>query len=480
MLPKIILIIFLCFLPFSSFANSGDITLTGALEDILPVTVVSSTSSPVSSGIFSLLDKRNSEQLKISETQANIDYEAQLQKTSQSQLSELNVLLKQTQKLEKSFMVVGENSGSLLPESSLEDLKVFFTGYKQFFPDQEELWESPETFQNNLAFFLSSIENKKQEVQKLYEESQAKTKTHLEELKERENTLEKTQLSIQLQVFDAFKKIASFLGFILGTFLLARFGVHVIQKNTNSSEEKKKVIQSLIHLVRNIIIIAIVIVFFFSELLNFLPFLAILGTAIWFALRDVISSFIAWFVIGLRDTTYKLGDVIEIPRDGIFWEVVKIHPLVTTIKELGLSGPNSKFRTFPNKLIFETSLNNLWKYGGWTFISVECMITYGSDIEQARILLFDSMTEVCSSPDFTRAIDMKARLKKLGIPEKNQVPQVFVDVKTQGIFMRGKILVMWNERHEIRNRTVIAFTKKVKDTPSVELRYVDSWGIEGK
>ena len=189
----------------------------------------------------------------------------------------------------------------------------------------------------------------------------------------------------------------------------------------------------------------------------------------------MISSFIAWFVIGLRDTTYKLGDVIEIPRDHIFGEVVKIHPLVTTIKELGLSGPNSKFRTFPNKLIFETSLNNLWKYGGWTFIPVECMITYQSDVELARTLLLDSMNEVCFSPDFTHVTDAKARLKKLGIPEKNHMPQVFVDVRTQGIFLRGKMLVMWNERHEIRNRTVIAFTQKVKNTTSVELRYVDFW-----
>lgn len=168
----------------------------------------------------------------------------------------------------------------MIAESSLEDFKTFFSNYKKYFPTEQNLEESPEVFQKNSFILLSNLEIKKQELQKLLLESEQKSKQHLLDLQELEKELEKTQLSIQLQVFDTFKKIASFLGFILGTFLLARFGVHIVQKNANSSDEKKKVIQSLIYLVRNIIIIAIVIVFFFSELLNFLPFLAILGTAI--------------------------------------------------------------------------------------------------------------------------------------------------------------------------------------------------------
>ena len=167
--------------------------------------------------------------------------------------------------------------------------------------------------------------------------------------------------------------------------------------------------------------------------------------------------------------------MIEVPRDTIFGEVVKIHPLVTTVKELGLSGPNGRFRTFPNKLIFETSFNNLWKYHGWTFIPIECMVTYESNITEAKKLLMDAMNEAYFSPDFTHSTDAKNRLKKLGIPEKTQIPQVFVDVRTQGIFLRGKLLVMWNERHEIRNRTVEIFAQKVKNSETVQLRYVDFW-----
>ena len=474
MIQKLLLFFLLLFLPFSVFSQTWESTLTGALEDIVPVTLVSTTNTS-SSWIFSLLDKRNTEQLKISETQASIDYERELQKTTEAQWEDLQNLKLQAQKLALYFISVDGSGSVSIPQSSLWEFTLFFSQYKALFVLPDNLEESPQVFQKNQEAFLSNIESKEQELQALLKASKEKSQIHIKELEEFQNQLSKTQLSIQLQLFDAVKKAGSFLTLILWTFLLARLSTYLIQKKSHFPEEKKKIIISLVHFARNSIIITIIIVFFFSELLNFLPFLAILGTAIWFALRDVISSFIAWFVIGLKDTTYKLGDVIEIPRDGIFGEVVKIHPLVTTIKELGLSGPNSKFRTFPNKLIFETSLNNLWKYGWWTFISVECMVTYTSDIELARTLLLESMNEVCTNADFTYSADAKARLKKLGIPEKNQVPQVFVDVRTQGVFLRGKMLVMWNERHEIRNRTVIVFTQKVKDASSVELRYVDFW-----
>lgn len=475
MIRNIFLFLLLLVFPSSVFSQTGSTTtLSGALAEVVPFTILSTNTSGASSGIFSLLDKRSGEQLKISETQASIDYETQSQAQYTATLKDLMRLKREIERLGGLF-TVSDSWSLLVPESELSSFDTFFSDYKKLFPEQDNLAANPRVFQQNINTFLSDIISQQQELQVLLLESKIKLETHITELQNFENQLEKTQLSIQLQVFDGLKKAASFLALIFGTFLLNRFASHIIQKKSHAPEEKKKVILSLLSLIRNIIIIAIIIVFFFSELLNFLPFLAILGTAIWFALRDVISSFIAWFVIGLKDTTFKLGDVIEIPRDGIFWEVVKIHPLITTIKELGLSGPNSKFRTFPNKLIFETSLNNLWKYGGWTYIPIECMVTYESDIDIARGLLLDAMNEVCNSADFSHVMDQKARLKKLWIPEKNQNPQVFVDVRTQGVFLRWKMLVMWNERHEIRNRTVINFTQKMKHHPEVELRYVDFW-----
>lgn len=37
------------------------------------------------------------------------------------------------------------------------------------------------------------------------------------------------------------------------------------------------------------------------------------------------------------------------------------------------------------------------------------------------------------------------------------------------------MLVMWNERHEIRNRVVEQFAKQIRNSETVKLRYVDFW-----
>jgi small-conductance mechanosensitive channel len=51
---------------------------------------------------------------------------------------------------------------------------------------------------------------------------------------------------------------------------------------------------------RGIFLIAF-LVLFSSEFSAFLPFIAIMATAIGFALRDVVYSFIGWFMIGASD-----------------------------------------------------------------------------------------------------------------------------------------------------------------------------------
>jgi len=71
---------------------------------------------------------------------------------------------------------------------------------------------------------------------------------------------------------------------------------------------------------------------FSAEFMSFLPFLAILSTAIGFALRDVVSSFIGWFVIG-ANSGYQEGDLVEF--DAIVGRVSSVTPLLTTIEEYG-------------------------------------------------------------------------------------------------------------------------------------------------
>jgi len=121
--------------------------------------------------------------------------------------------------------------------------------------------------------------------------------------------------------------------------------------------------------------------------LSFLPFLAILGTAIGFALRDIISSFIAWFLVGYKDSIYKIGDIIEIEENNVFGRVFKISPVITTIQELGLSGPSGMYKNFPNKFIFEKSIKNISKINNWIYITIDFLLDKKSSIPVSKKIL---------------------------------------------------------------------------------------------
>lgn len=82
----------------------------------------------------------------------------------------------------------------------------------------------------------------------------------------------------------------------------------------------------------HILFIGAILMIFSAEFMSFLPFLAILSTAVGFALRDVVSSFIGWFVIG-ANSGYQEGDLVEF--DSIVGRVSSVTPLLTTIEEYG-------------------------------------------------------------------------------------------------------------------------------------------------
>jgi small-conductance mechanosensitive channel len=109
-----------------------------------------------------------------------------------------------------------------------------------------------------------------------------------------------------------------------------------------------------------------------------------MATAIGFALRDVVYSFIGWFMIGASDG-YQEGDIIQV--EDFQGKVFRITPLLTTLEEHGLQGVTGKMVSFPNKIIFEKTIKNFSRAHGFTFISLDFIVTHESDIDRAREVL---------------------------------------------------------------------------------------------
>jgi small-conductance mechanosensitive channel len=123
--------------------------------------------------------------------------------------------------------------------------------------------------------------------------------------------------------------------------------------------------------------------------------------------------------------------VIDIEADGVVGRVIKVSPLVTVIQELGMSGPNGTYTSFPNKRIFETPVKNFSKMNSWIYISFDFYLSTHSSFKKVKTLLMQVMTEITTKNEFKSAQSQKNFLKKFGHAEASIIPQVFLEAKPQ-------------------------------------------------
>lgn len=132
------------------------------------------------------------------------------------------------------------------------------------------------------------------------------------ELKQLGIDIERAKYVKQTQISKAIAKILTYAGIFLALLLFRYLSGRVLSRFQEDFSRPHKEAMWFIHRwsFRALFLIAF-LVLFSSEFSAFLPFIAIMATAIGFALRDVVYSFIGWFMIGANDG-YEEGDIIQI------------------------------------------------------------------------------------------------------------------------------------------------------------------------
>jgi flagellar hook-basal body complex protein FliE len=146
--------------------------------------------------------------------------------------------------------------------------------------------------------------------------------------------IERAKYVKQTQLSEAITKVLIYIGIFLGLLLVRYMSGRILARFQEGFSRPHKEAMWFIHRwsFRAIFLIAF-LVLFSSEFSAFLPFIAIVATAIGFALRDVVYSFIGWFMIGASDG-YEEGDIIQV--EDFQGKVFKITPLLTTLEEHGI------------------------------------------------------------------------------------------------------------------------------------------------
>lgn len=215
-----------------------------------------------------------------------------------------------------------------------------------------------------------------------------------------------------------------------------------------------------------ILFFAALLMIFSAEFISFLPFIAILTTAVGFSLREVVSSFIWWFVIE-ADSGYQPGDLIEL--DTMTGRVKSITPLLTTIEEYGLQWFTGKIISFPNKTIFEKSIKN-WSHGSdFLMLSNDFLLTYESDIAAAKELLMEVVGYNALPQYYSSRKEINLFKSIYNFTDADLKPQIHVLTDDKGIILRVRNLVHMKDRFAEQSRIAETFISRVQQSKNIAM-----------
>ena len=317
---------------------------------------------------------------------------------------------------------------------------------------KQEQTEYEATYQGRKERQQSSIRSLKQELEDLNEE------------------VVKQRKIIELQVVNFGSYVLFFVGLALLFLLLKLFGRVVINRVTHSfSEPRRKALIRLNNITFNVLLALVILGVVFSQFVNFLPFLAILGTGLAFAVRDTISSFIAWFVVG-TERGYKSGDIIQI--GDMTGQVLEIKPLLTALIDLSPGWNTGKIISMPNKIIFEEKIYNHSRCGGLFQQTLQFLLTEDSNIDEAKKLLLETI----QAQQLTDEASSQKQLRKTvqcQYSDKDLTPHVWIESSIHGLELKSRFLCQEDEQEVLFHRIQESFTKKVQQNDKVHFQFVE-------
>lgn len=235
------------------------------------------------------------------------------------------------------------------------------------------------------------------------------------------------------------------------------------------SKSHQEAIRLVHRWVFNILFVGVFLVLFAAELLSFLPFVAILGTAVGLALRDVIYSFIGWFAVG-SNSWYQEGDFIEF--EGTQGRVYHITPLLTNIEEYGIQGFTGKIISFPNKTIFEKNVKNWSRGSDFSLMSLEFLMTHTSNTEKAKEILMKVVYKKDLSLYYQFRKEILVFKNTFGYSDDDLKPQIHVMVEPRWIMLRIRVLVHVRDKLAEQARIMESFTQLVQKESDIAFRQV--------
>lgn len=314
---------------------------------------------------------------------------------------------------------------------------------------------------------MNILEMQKEEADNAHEQELESKRREIRTVK---SEIEKSKEIAKNQFIELLKKFGLFTGLIITALISRKIVTNTIVKHgKNLSKKRKEILIKITNISVGSLIGIAILAILFSQIFVILPFLALLGTGLAFAIRDVISSFIAWFFIGANHG-YKIGDIIEV--DKARGKVLDIHLIHTEIQETGTKGPSGKIITIPNKMMFEKEIKNFSTMFRFTWVMFDFLLEKNSNVQKVKMLLLEIINELIKEDIEEISKNLPSLARIYNISEETIKPDIFVDLEEKGIRISVKFFCRLPQRHSLRSKISEIFLERIAQEKDIHLRFL--------
>lgn len=322
---------------------------------------------------------------------------------------------------------------------------------------------------------IQNLETEKKKYEETYSLRKERQQTNIaqfkSDLQELGEELEKQKQVIKAQLTQTFTWLFFILAVVVVLLILKFIATRLlIRFSQKMGIERKRVLLRVFRIAFNILIVMVLIGTISSQFMSVLPFIALLGTGVAFAIRDSLSSFMAWFIIG-GDNGYKKGNVIQI--GDAYGKVQEITPFLTLLKEVHGDHQTGKIITLPNKVIFEKPIHHFSKYNGFVYKEVSFLLGEDSDLEEAKSILLSIVQTVLAPEKKEKRRLFETLAKNFSIPLEQTEPVVWMENNSHGFDLRASFLTSLDNAGFVKNKIEEAFMKESQISTLVNFQFAN-------
>jgi small-conductance mechanosensitive channel len=202
-----------------------------------------------------------------------------------------------------------------------------------------------------------------------------------------------------------------------------------------------------------------------ENLADYTIIIGLFTAGITFTLQELILSIAGSFYIFFV-RVYKPGDRIEI--NGIKGDVIDIDSIYTTLMEMGewVSSDNYSGRIvkISNAFVFKGPIKNYSMDFPFVWDELNILITYGSDVEMAKKIIFETATELLTEYTETSLAKWKEMVARYYIEDATLKPSLAVTLTDNWIQINLRYITDYKLRRGTKHQLFERIENRISET----------------